>query len=352
MEFIDYLKYLAKNGASDLFLTTGAPPSAKVHGVLSPIDSEQLVVDRVKEIANTIMTDEQRIMFEDEMEMNLAISESGVGRFRVNIFKQRNQYSMVIRAIKPIVPNYKELELPEILAQLVMKQRGLVLFVGGTDSGKSTSLASLIDYRNEHSADHIITIENPVEFIHKHKKSLVNQREVGMDTISYEKALENALRQSPDVILIDEVTNDHHMDFAITIAESGHLCLTTLHANNAVQALDRIVNFYPESRQKQVSHDLATNILAIVAQRLVHTRDDSRCAAIEVMINTPRICELIRKADFTAIQDVMERSEGQGGMQTFNGALHDLYKKNRISLEEAMKQADGNSNLRMRISLE
>jgi twitching motility protein PilU len=302
MEFIDYLKYLAKNGASDLFLTTGAPPSAKIHGSLSPIDSKPLGLDRVKEIAYTIMTDEQKITFENELEMNLAISESGVGRFRVNIFKQRNQYSMVIRAIKPIVPNYKELDLPEILAQLVMKERGLVLFVGGTDSGKSSSLASLIDFRNENSADHIITIENPVEFIHKHKKSLVNQREVGMDTHSYEKALDNALRQSPDVILIDEVTNDKHMDYAITIAESGHLCLTTLHANNAVQALDRIINFYPETRQKQVCHDLATNIRAIVAQRLVHTKDGQRCAAIEVMINTPRICELVRHGKFSDIQ--------------------------------------------------
>lgn len=351
MEFIDYLKIFARNDGSDLYLSTGAPPSAKYYGKLTPIEPDPMPPNRVKEIAHSIMTPEQIQEFDEKLEMNLAISEPGIGRFRVNIFKQRNQVSMVIRAIKTEIPAWRELGLPDILPKLVMQKRGLILFVGGTGSGKSTSLASLIDYRNTNSAGHIITIEDPVEFVHRHKQSIVNQREVGVDTLSYEEALKNTLRQAPDVILIGEIRSAETMEHALAFAETGHLCISTLHANNANQALDRIVNFFPEERHKQLFLDMSLNMRGIVSQRLIPTVDGKRCAAIEILLGTPRVCDLIKQGKVDEIKEVMLKSETQG-MQTFDTALYHLYKAGKISFEEAMKNADSKNNLRLRITLE
>ena len=351
MELMDFLKVFAAKDGSDLFLSTGARPSAKFHGKMTPLQGEVLAVGAVEAMANSLMDDEQRQQFESRPEVNLAISEPGIGRFRVNIFKQRNQVSMVIRAIKTDIPNYRDLGLPSILPKLVMQKRGLVLFVGGTGSGKSTSLASLIDYRNSNSAGHIITIEDPVEFVHSHKMSIVNQREVGVDTNSYDDALENALRQAPDVILIGEIRTAEQMEQAIAFAETGHLCISTLHANNANQAIDRIVNFFPEERHKQLFMDLSLNLQGIVSQRLIPTVDKKRCAAIEILLGTPRLCDLIKQGKVDEIKEVMTKSEA-AGMQTFDSALFNLYRSGKISLEEALKNADSKNNLRLKISLQ
>ncbi|MCG8312436.1 MAG: PilT/PilU family type 4a pilus ATPase [Pseudomonadales bacterium] len=351
MELIDYLKIFSEKDGSDLYLATGAPPSAKFYGKLTPISEEPMPPGRVEAMASAIMDEEQRAAFEDKPEMNLAISEPGIGRFRVNIFKQRNQVSMVIRAIKTDIPRFQDLGLPDILPKLVMQKRGLILFVGGTGSGKSTSLASLIDYRNTNSAGHIITIEDPVEFVHRHKKSIVNQREVGVDTNSYDDALENTLRQAPDVILIGEIRTAEQMEQSIAFAETGHLCISTLHANNANQALDRIVNFFPEERHKQLFLDLSLNMRGIISQRLMPTTDGKRCAAIEVLLGTPRVCDLIKQGKVDEIKEVMEKSEAQG-MQTFDTALFKLYMEKQITLEEALKNADSKNNLRLRINLQ
>lgn len=350
MELLDYLKILVERDGSDLFLSTGAPPSAKFHGKLTPIEDRILASGDVKKMAYALMDDEQKADFERKPEMNLAISEPNVGRFRVNIFKQRNQVSMVIRAIVVDIPNYKDLNLPEILPKLIMQKRGLILFVGGTGSGKSTSLASLIDFRNTHTAGHIITIEDPVEFVHKHKKSIVNQREVGVDTDSYEDALINTLRQAPDVILIGEIRSRETMEHALAFAETGHLCISTLHANNANQALDRVINFFPEERHKQLHLDLSLNLQAFISQRLIPTKDGKRCAAIEILLGTPRVCDLIKQGKVDEIKEVMLRSENQG-MQTFDTALYRLYESGQITQEEALKNADSKNNLALKIRL-
>ncbi|HHJ81387.1 MAG TPA: PilT/PilU family type 4a pilus ATPase, partial [Candidatus Tenderia electrophaga] len=326
MELKDYLKIMVMKDASDLYLTTGAPPSAKIQGELIPLEKTPIPPGRVKEITDQIMNDDQKEIFKDRPECNMAISEPGVGRFRVNIFQQRNQIGMVIRAIKMDIPNWKDLGLPDILTKLVMQKRGLVLFVGGTGSGKSTSLAALIDYRNSNSAGHIITIEDPIEFVHKHKKSIVNQREVGVDTATFEDALKNTLRQAPDVILIGEIRDRETMEHAMAFAETGHLAISTLHANNANQALDRIINFFPEDRHKQLMLDLSLNLRGFVSQRLVPTVDGKRAAAIEVLLGTPMVCDLILKGEITAIKEVMTKSENIG-MRTFDGALYHLYKE-------------------------
>ncbi|KAF0192001.1 MAG: twitching motility protein PilU [Gammaproteobacteria bacterium] len=351
MDFKDYLKILVLKDGSDLYLTTGAPPSAKIDGRLMPIDKDSLPPGRVKEIAYSIMDKGQIADFEKTPEMNLALSEPGVGRFRVNIFQQRNQVGMVVRAIKMDIPDTEKLGLPPVLKKLIMEKRGLILFVGGTGSGKSTSLASLIDYRNTHSAGHIITIEDPIEFVHKHKKSIINQREVGIDTPSYEAALKNTLRQAPDVILIGEIRDQHTMEHALAFAETGHLAISTLHANNANQAFDRIINFFPEERRNQLLLDLSLNVRAFISQRLIPTMDGKRAAAIEVLINTPRLADLIHKGEIHAIKELMEKSENVG-MQTFDSALHKLYREERISLEEALRNADSQNNLRLKITLE
>ena len=350
MEFDDYLKILAEKDGSDLFLSTGAPPSAKFHGKLMAIDRKIMHPGEVEAIANQIMNEEQKAEFDRKPEMNLAISQSKVGRFRVNIFKQRNQVSMVIRAIKVDIPHWQSLNLPDILPKLVMQKRGLILFVGGTGSGKSTSLASFIDYRNENSSGHIITIEDPVEFVHRHKKSIVNQREVGVDTDSYEDALKNTLRQAPDVILIGEIRDQETMQHALAFAETGHLCISTLHANNANQALDRIINFFPEERHKQLFLDLSLNLQAFISQRLIPTVDGKRCAAIEILLGTPRVCDLIKKGAIDEIKEVMLKSETQG-MKTFDTALLELYNQGKISYKEALKNADSKNNLALKIKL-
>ncbi len=351
MEFLDLLRTIVKEDGSDLYFSTGAPPSMKVLGKLSPITDKPYGKGEIKEIAYSIMDADQIVEFEHKPEMNLAISEKNIGRFRVNIFKQRSEVAMVVRVIKTEIPHFRDLGLPEIVPKLVLQKRGLVLFVGGTGSGKSTSLASLIDYRNTHTSGHIITIEDPVEFLHPHKKSIINQREVGVDTDSYEDALQNTLRQAPDVILIGEIRSRETMEHALAFAETGHLCLSTLHANNANQALERIINFFPEERHKQLYLDLSLNLRGIVSQRLVPTVDDKRAAAIEVLLGTPRVIDLIKGGNVTEIREVMQKSENQG-MKTFDSALCELYNAGKITLQEALLNADSRNNLRLKIQLQ
>ena len=351
VELLPYLRAIVEQDGSDLYFSTGAPPSMKVQGKLIPVTDAVLPPGAVRDLAAAVMDAEQRAEFERRPEMNLALSASGVGRFRVNIFKQRGEVAMVIRTIKTEIPDYRNLGLPDTLPKLVMQKRGLVLFVGGTGSGKSTSLASLIDFRNTNSAGHIITIEDPVEFVHRHKRSIVNQREVGIDTDSYEDALHNTLRQAPDVILIGEIRSRETMEHALAFAETGHLCLSTLHANNANQALDRIINFFPEDRHKQLFLDLSLNLRGIVSQRLIPTVDGKRAAAIEILLGTPRVCDLIKGGKIDDIKEVMEKSATQG-MQTFDSALYQLYKEGRVSLQEALQNADSVNNLRLKIQLD
>jgi len=351
MDFRAYLKIMVDQDASDLYLSTGAPISAKINGTLAALEDNRLTADKVKTIAWSIMDDEQIAEFENKPEMNLAISEEGIGRFRVNIFRQRNSISLVIRNIKTDIPAWEALGLPEVLTEVIMEKRGLVLFVGATGSGKSTSLASLIDYRNTNSAGHIITIEDPVEFVHCHKKSIVNQREVGVDTDCYEDALKNTLRQAPDVILIGEIRDRETMEHAIAFAETGHLAISTLHANNANQALDRIINFFPEDRRNQLLLDLSLNLRAFVSQRLVKTVDGKRTAAVEILLGTPLVQDMIRRGDVHEIKEVMVKSENLG-MQTFDNALYKLFQAGKIDLDEAARNADSPNNLRVRVNLD
>lgn len=304
----------------------------------------------VKKIAYQIMNDDQIAEFEKNPEMNLAIADPDIGRFRVNIFQQRGELGIVARNIKTEIPDAASLGLPPVLSDLIMSKRGIILFVGGTGSGKSTSLAALIDHRNKNSDGHIITIEDPVEFVHPHQGCIVNQREVGVDTNSYEEALKNTLRQAPDVILIGEIRSQETMEHALAFAETGHLCLSTLHANNANQALDRIINFFPDERHKQLFLDLSMNLVALVSQRLIPTVDGKRAAAIEILIGTPPVCDLIKQGKVMEIKEVMEKSEQQG-MKTFDSALFDLYREGKISYEEALKNADSKNNLRLKIQL-
>ncbi|MDX1754947.1 MAG: PilT/PilU family type 4a pilus ATPase [Marinobacter sp.] len=350
MGFDDYLKILAMKDGSDLYLSTGAPPCAKFQGALKPIDRTPMQPGAIKEIAYSVMDAEQIEEFEQELEMNLAYSIPTVGRFRVNIFRQRNEISIVARNIVTEIPNADKLGLPSILKDVVMSKRGLVLFVGATGSGKSTSLAALIDHRNSNSSGHIITIEDPVEYIHRHKKSIINQREVGVDTRSFHKALKNTLRQAPDVILIGEIRDRETMEHALAFAETGHLCISTLHANNANQALDRIINFFPEERRPQLLMDLAMNLRSFVSQRLIPTVDGKRCAAIEILLGTPTISELILRGEIDGIKEIMEKSTNIG-MQTFDLALFNLWKDGKITEEEALKNADSANNLRLKIKL-
>jgi len=297
MDLTAMLKILASQDGSDLYLATGAPPCAKFNGLLKPLSAEPLKPGAVTQIADSIMDAAQRDEFERELEMNLAISIANVGRFRVNIFKQRNEVSIVARNIKMDIPTFEDLKLPEVLLKTIMEKRGLVLFVGGTGSGKSTSLAALIDYRNRNSGGHIITIEDPIEYVHRHKKSIINQREVGVDTRSFHAALKNTLRQAPDVILIGEIRDRETMEHALAFADTGHLAISTLHANNANQALDRIINFFPEERRPQLLNDLGNNLKAFVSQRLVKTADGKRRAAVEVLLEKPRHADLRSGAD-------------------------------------------------------
>ena len=351
MNFEEYLRILAKNDGSDLYLSTGAPPCAKFQGTLKPLATEPLKPGEIAAIAHAILDDEQRQQFAQELEMNLAVSIPGAGRFRINIFRQRNEVSIVARNITTEIPKFDDLRLPPVLKEVVNAKRGLILFVGGTGSGKSTSLAALIDHRNSSAGGHIITIEDPIEYVHRHKKCIVNQREVGVDTRSFHNALVNTLRQAPDVILIGEVRNRETMEHALAFAETGHLAISTLHANNANQALDRIVNLFPEERRPQLLMNLGQNLRAFVSQRLVPTVDGKRCAAVEVLLGTKTIEELIIKGEFESIKEIMSKSEALG-MQTFDAALYKLYKEGRISMDEAIRNADSQNDVRLRIKLD
>ena len=350
MEIDALLQILSSRNGSDLYLSTGAPPSAKFDGVLKALAEQPFKPGEIAAIAASIMDAEQRLEFDRELEMNLALSLAGVGRFRLNIFKQRNDVSIVARNIKLDIPRFEDLKLPPVLLETVMLKQGLILFVGSTGSGKSTSLAALIDYRNRHSSGHIITIEDPVEFIHRHKKSIINQREVGVDTRSFHTALKNTLRQAPDVVLIGEIRDRETMEHALAFADTGHLVISTLHAHNAHQALDRIINFFPQERRMQLLHDLGNNLKAFVSQRLVRTRDGQRRAAVEVMLGTPTVGDLIRRNEFDELKGIMEKS-AELGMQTFDGALYALVLEGVISEDEALKNADSLNNLKLHLKL-
>jgi len=350
MKVAPYLKLLAEKDGSDVYLSTGAIPSAKFNGILKPLGKERCPPGYVEKLADEIMNDKQRGEFSIKPEMNLALSVPGIGRFRVNIFKQRSEVAMVIRNIQTEIPQMDTLGLPQVMKKMIMVKHGLILIVGGTGTGKSTSLASLIDHRNANSRGHIITIEDPIEFIHKHQGCIVNQREVGMDTDSFEDALTNTLRQAPDVILIGEIRDRETMEHALAFAETGHLTISSLHANNANQALDRIINFFPEEKHRSLLTDLSLNLRAFVSQRLINTVDGQRCAAFEVLLNSPRIAELIKEGNITEMKEIMQKSESMG-MQTFDTDIYRLYKSGKITREDALKNADSENNMRLKIDL-
>ena len=342
---------MSRAGGSDLFIAHEYPPSMKVHGSMQALSPQKLTGDITRVLANAMMNERQREEFAKEMECNFAVSITGLSRFRVNVFIQQQQVGMVIRTIASEIPNFEKLALPEVLKEVVMNKRGLVLVVGGTGSGKSTSLAAMIDHRNRTSPGHIITVEDPVEYVHKSQQCLVTHREVGVDTHSWHHALKNTLRQAPDVILIGEIRDAETMEHAIAFAETGHLCLGTLHANSANQTIDRIINFFPEERRNQLLMDLSSNLRAIVSQRLVRTVDgNGRKAAIEILLNTPSIAERIFKGEFHEIKAIMAKSR-ELGMRTFDWALFELYNDGHIAYEEAIRNADSANELRLNIKL-
>ena len=346
------LKKMLEKGCSDLFVTTDAPPSVKINGQLEALVPTVMTEINARMLVRAVMNDHQLRQFEEDKECNFVISLPDAARFRVNAFTQRGCSGMVLRHIPSDVPDFKRLALPPILRDIVMSKRGLVLFVGATGSGKSTSLAAMLDYRNVNSKGHIITIEDPIEFIHRHKSSIVTQREVGLDTYSYEVALKNTLRQAPDVIMVGEVRDRAAMEYAVTYAETGHLCLTTMHANSANQAIERILNFYPEERREQLLMDLSLNLKAIVSQRLVRTRDDSsRVPAVEVMINTPMMADLILKGDVSGMKVLAAKSR-EYGMCTFDQSLFDLIESKQITVQEGLRNADSVNDLRLKLKLE
>ena len=345
------LAMMVQKKGSDLFITAGFPPAIKVDGKVTPVTAQALSPQHTLELAHSVMNDKQAATFEETKECNFAISPAGIGRFRVNAFMQQGRTGLVMRTINTSIPKFEDLGLPSTLKDIGMTKRGLVLFVGGTGSGKSTSLAAMIGYRNENSYGHIITIEDPVEYVHDHKNCIITQREVGVDTDSWEAALKNTLRQAPDVILIGEIRDRETMDYAIAFAETGHLCLATLHANSTNQALDRIINFFPEERRSQLLMDLSLNTRAFVAQRLIPRRDGKgRVPSVEVMLNSPLISDLIFKGDVSGIKDIMKRSR-ELGMQTFDQSLFDLYEAGLISYEDALRNADSLNDLRLEIKL-
>jgi len=348
----DLLRMMMTRKASDLFITAGFPPAMKIDGKMTPVTSQALTAQHAREIARAIMNDKQASEFDATHECNFAISIPNVARFRVNAFIQRGSAGLVFRTITTKIPRFEDLNLPEVLKDVSMSKRGLVILVGGTGSGKSTSLAAMIGYRNENSYGHIITIEDPVEFIHEHKNCIVTQREVGVDTDNWFSALKNTLRQAPDVILIGEIRDRETMDYAIAFAETGHLCMATLHANSTNQALDRIINFFPEERRHQLLMDLSLNVRAFISQRLIPRTDgEGRAAAVEVMLNSPLISDLIFKGEVHEIKEIMSKSR-ELGMQTFDQALFDLYESGLISYEDALRNADSVNDIRLRIKLE
>jgi len=344
------LMVMVKKDASDLYITAGLPPAYRIEGVVYPLKQEPLNPIQCEQLANSTMNEKQRAAFAEEFEMNLALAFPELGRFRVNIFRQRSNIGMVIRQIKTVIPTIDGLGLPQSFKEIIMAKNGLIVMVGGTGSGKSTSLAGMIDWRNSNQAGHIITVEDPIEFVHEHKKSVITQREVGTDTLEFESALKNTLRQAPDVILIGEIRDRKTMEHGLEFAETGHLCLATLHANNANQALERILNFFPRDMHEQVVLNLAMNIRAILSQRLVKTMDGKRTPAIEIMINSPRISDLIKKGDISAIKEAMSEG-GTYGMQTFDQHLLKLWRDGIIAEEEAMRHADAVNDLRLKIKM-
>jgi len=351
IDFDKLLKVVVEQSASDLFITAGLPPSIKVSGRMMPMSKSSLTPEQAREMVHSTMNEGQIQEFESDKECNFAIQSEIAGRFRVSAFYQRNFAGMVLRRIEDVIPSVDDLMLPEVIKTLAMTKRGLIIFVGATGAGKSTSLASMIGYRNEKSKGHIITIEDPIEYIHEHRGCMVTQREVGVDTPSFEVALKNTLRQAPDVIMIGEIRSRETMDYAVTFAETGHLCLATLHANNANQALDRIINFFPSDRHDQVWMDLSLNLRGMVAQQLVATIDgEGRRAAIEVLINSPLIADMIRKGEVHLIKEIMTKSS-ELGMQTFDQALYKLYRDGEISHESALAAADSANDLRLLIKL-
>ena len=350
MEIEAFLNAMVKHNASDLFLSAGAPAGIKIDGKTRRLGETPLEVNQVRELAYSILNDKQISEFESELELNLAIALRKLGRFRVNVFRQRGSVAMVIRHIKDAIPSIEDLHLPPILKDLIMEPRGLVLVVGATGSGKSTTLASMIDYRNQRETGHILTIEEPIEFLHKHKKSIVDQRELGLDTLSYHNALKNAMREAPDVILIGEIRDAETMKHAISYADTGHLCLSTLHSNNASQTMDRIINFFPDSAHHQLFVDLSEHLSAIVSQRLVPTVEGGRVPAVEVLVRTPYVADLIEKRDLDGLKDAM-KDGAQDGMQTFDQALLKLYEEGKISEKEALANADSRNNLSLGIRM-
>ena len=347
----DLLRLMVQKKGSDLFITAGFPPAIKVDGKITPQSNQSLTPQHTAELARAIMNDKQAAEFESTKECNFAISPAGIGRFRVNAFVQQARIGVVLRTIPAVIPTFESLDLPPVLKDICMTKRGLVILVGGTGTGKSTTLAAMVDYRNSNSFGHIITVEDPIEFVHDHKKCIITQREVGIDTDTWEAALKNTLRQAPDVILMGEVRDRETMDHAIAFAETGHLCMATLHANSANQALDRIINFFPEERRQQLLMDLSLNLRALVSQRLLPMRDGKgRIAAIEIMLNSPLISDLIFKGEVHEIKEIMKKSR-ELGMQTFDQALFDLYEAGKISYEDALRNADSVNDLRLQIKL-
>ena len=348
----ELLRAMLAKRASDLFITAGFPPAMKIDGKMTPVSSSSLSPIHTGEIARSVMTDKQAAEFEATKECNFAIAPAGIGRYRVNAFVQQGRIGMVLRTITTTIPKMEDLNLPPVLKDVVMTKRGLVILVGGTGSGKSTTLAAMVGYRNENSYGHIITIEDPVEYVHDHKNCVITQREIGVDTDNWFAALKNTLRQAPDVILIGEIRDRETMDYAIAFAETGHLCMSTLHANSTNQALDRIINFFPEERRHQLLMDLSLNLKAFVSQRLIPKKEGKgRIAAIEILLNSPLIQDLIFKGEVHEIKEVMKRSR-EIGMQTFDQALFDLYEGDYISYEDALRNADSLNDLRLKIKLE
>ncbi len=348
----DLLRLMISRKASDLFITAGFPPAMKIDGKIAPVSNQTLTPTHTREFARAAMNDRQWKEFEQHNEANFAIAPHDIGRFRVNAFVQQCRIGLVLRTITTKIPKLEELNLPPVLKDVAMAKRGLVIFVGGTGSGKSTSLAAMVGYRNENAQDHIITIEDPVEFVHEHRKSIITQREVGVDTENWFAALKNTLRQAPDVILIGEVRDRETMEYALSFAETGHLCLTTLHANSANQAIDRIISFFPEDARQQLLMDLSLNLRSFISQRLIPRRGGmGRVAATEILLNSPLVADLIFKGQVGEIKEVMTRS-GELGMQTFDKSLFDLYEAGQISYEDALRNADSVNDLRLRIKLE
>ena len=345
------LTKVVEYGGSDLFITADFPPSIKQQGLMKPFGQQKLTAEKTRLFAYALMNERQIQEFESVMECNFSISIPNVSRFRVNVFQQQHNVGMVIRIITTDIPSFEQLGLPASLQQVIMQKRGLVLVVGATGVGKSTTLVAMIDYRNTHTEGHIITIEDPVEYVYQHKKSMITQREIGVDCVSWHNALINTMRQAPDVIVIGEIRDTDSMEHAIAFAESGHLCLITLHSNNADQALDRIINFFPEERRNQLLLDLSANIKVVISQRLIRTEDGKgRRAAVEILQNTPLVSDLIRKGEFHELKTIMARSR-ELGMQTFDQALFDLYNQGIISYEEALRNADSSNELRLQIKL-